>query len=178
MRASERHASLPLGMERFQFKQLDTVLKSSNVAIGCCDTAATAGRQLSRSIVHPTPTTGFRHWLSSFSTPAGWLRRSDDTCVVVALIGVVFDNASYLFSLLFIIITLYSSKPQKAIRRRRRSVEVPKPESNQRVAVENAKEFSDVSDFILNINNELEDLPLGNYKIATTTEKESTESLV
>ncbi|GBP58406.1 hypothetical protein EVAR_39095_1 [Eumeta japonica] len=39
------------------------------------------------------------------------------------------------------------------------------------VAVENAKEFSDVSDFILNINNELEDLPLGNYKIATTTEK-------
>ncbi|GBP12366.1 hypothetical protein EVAR_75796_1 [Eumeta japonica] len=53
-----------------------------------------------------------------------------------------------------------------------------KPESNQSgVAVENAKEFSDVSDFILNINN-LEDLPLGNYKIATTTEKESTESLV
>ncbi|GBP70675.1 hypothetical protein EVAR_88850_1 [Eumeta japonica] len=47
-----------------------------------------------------------------------------------------------------------------------------KPESNQSgVAVENAKEFSDVSDFILNINNELEDLPLGNYKIATTTEK-------
>ncbi|GBP89527.1 hypothetical protein EVAR_57010_1 [Eumeta japonica] len=162
-----------------QLRRAGNLSQSSNVAIGCCDGGDSQAGNCTRSIVYPTPTTGFSALAVLFQHAQGWLVYGLMTYVRRMSSGVVFSRSCDL-------VRFEDYNTMSRFRTTTRDFDAEgnetltsvvfdfpeKPESNQSgVAVENAKEFSDVSDFILNINNELEDLPLGNYKIATTTEK-------